>query len=95
MNSKQVLNKLYGWFLFPQGYLWDWLVAGILILISFVVPLVAIRPYVRFYVPTDPTLSYPMTVGTISGTVLYILTFIWPGSVFVVMALYKRSWHDG
>jgi len=82
------------WFM-QEGYIWDWIVAIVLTIINHVVPLTAIRPVDRFYINTDPTLSYPYEENTISSTVLYILAFAFPGVCIVVSASLQKSFHDG
>lgn len=82
------------WFI-REGYLWEWLTAAAIVIINHTVPLYAIPPMARFYVNSDPTLSYPVTSSTISGSVLYILAFLFPGVVIVCTAALLRSFHDG
>lgn len=83
-------KALYSFFI-TQGYIYDWIASAVLLIISLLVPCAAVKPLIRFYVPTDPTLSYPLKdQGTISSTVLYILVFIPPAVVFVGYYLYRR-----
>lgn len=86
--------KLRQWFV-SDGYLWDWIVAAVVIIINLVVPLEAIHPRDRYYVNDDPTLAYPYHENTISSAVLYLLVFLFPGVVYVASAALQKSWADG
>jgi hypothetical protein len=86
-------DGIYAWFI-EDGYLWDWLVTAILLIIDFFVPSTAVKPVARFYLADDPTLSYPYHENTISGTVLYILVLLFPAAVFSLCGLIRRSFHD-
>lgn len=55
----------------------------------------AIQTANRYFTPGDPSLSYPYKSNTISSTVLYILVFIWPGCMFLLIAGLRRSFADG
>ena len=85
--------KLYTFFV-TQGYIYDWIGAGTLLLVSLLVPCSKIMPIQRFYISNDPTLSYPDQPGTISSTVLYILVFFPPSVVFLSLFVHKRSLVD-
>ncbi|GAX83367.1 hypothetical protein CEUSTIGMA_g10792.t1 [Chlamydomonas eustigma] len=93
MTTIYTKEGLYAWFI-EDGYLWDWLVTAIFLIISFFVPLKAVKPVTRFYLNNDPTLSYPYSENTISGTVLYILVLLLPAVVFCTCGLVRRSFHD-
>ena len=43
-----------------QGYIFDWVVVLAWIIIANTIPLSAIKPVTRFFLPTDATLSYPL-----------------------------------
>lgn len=81
------------WFI-DDGYYLDWLGAAAAILIGLLVPTYAVEPIDRYETPGDPTLSYPYQDSTISSTVLYILTFVWPAAVVTLVAWLQRSWAD-
>ena len=85
---------LYAWFIM-DGYLFDWIVAGVAIIINLTVPGGAVKPTNRFYQDGDPTISYPARDGTISSGVLYAITFALPFTVYMATALFRRSFHDG
>ena len=87
------LGGLFLWFL-QDAYLYEWLAAGILIVINLTVPMVAIKPVDRYYSPVDQTLSYPKTDNTISNSVLFALVFAFPIAVYLCASLYKKSFHD-
>ena len=88
------LKGLHAWFI-SDGYLWDWISAGLVIVISLTVPGGSLKPVNRFYTPGDPTLSYPIGNGTISSPVLYVLVFAVPFFIYVAYAFFRRSFHDG
>ncbi|KAG2425484.1 hypothetical protein HXX76_013693 [Chlamydomonas incerta] len=78
-----------GHFFVYEGYLWDWLTAGAAIVINLVVP-AQIDPLNRFYLPNDPTLSYPIEDSSVPTSALYVLVFVLPAVVFAVAAWFKR-----
>ncbi len=82
------------WFL-SDGYLYDWAAAIILTIVNHVVPLTVMDPVDRLYTPADPTLSYPMNSGTISGSLMYVLAFLFPCVVICLFAWFRHSFHDG
>jgi diacylglycerol diphosphate phosphatase/phosphatidate phosphatase len=87
--SSTISSALVSFFI-TQGYLYDWLASGLLLLISLLVPCAAIKPVIRFYNTTDPTLSYPLENGTISSTLLYVLVFAPPIVSFLLFYIYNR-----
>ncbi len=84
---------LVRWFI-TDGYLWDWLFAAIVIIVNNTVPLGAVKPVDRFYLPSDATLSYPAGSSTISGTVLWLLVFILPLVLITIYDIVCRDLHD-
>lgn len=84
---------LVAWFL-ADAYIYDWLAAGILIIINLTVPGGAIKPVDRAYTLGDPSLSYPDRNSTISSSVLYALAFAFPLIVYIAASVYKKSFHD-
>lgn len=48
----------------------------------------------RQFSTLDPDISYPDNGGTISGTVLFILVFVFPAVVITGITLSQRAWVD-
>jgi len=48
--------------MFKEGFAWDWIAAGLVILANFLLPAYTIPPAKRVYAPSDEALSYPFLV---------------------------------
>lgn len=79
-----------------EGYLADWLVAIVLIIITSFVPNKAISTANRFITPKDPAHLYPFVTSTVSNAQLMVITFLVPFAVFTCFfAAYRNviDWH--
>jgi hypothetical protein len=77
-----------------EGYLYDWLLALVLILINFTVPNVLLPPVERAYSPNDPSLSYPNAYVPLTESQKYVLVFLLPAVIAGVAQLWYRSLLD-
>ncbi|GMH33799.1 hypothetical protein BSKO_01633 [Bryopsis sp. KO-2023] len=81
-----------------EGYIYDWITCVILILFDLVILVEQIKPRERLYQSDDPSLSYPTTEGTVSGTALYTISFVLPFAVFGLFQFRRKcpiDWHHG
>lgn len=89
------LRRWREWFI-TDGYIWEWIAAGIVILLNYVIPITAIKPINRYYLPTDPSIAYLLHDNTISSSVLGWLSFGLPILAFSVHQFFRPSfpaWH--
>mmetsp|Transcript_1179 Transcript_1179/g.2810 ORF Transcript_1179/g.2810 Transcript_1179/m.2810 type:complete len:317 (-) Transcript_1179:447-1397(-) len=78
-------------FLFMKdGYGWDWLGAGLIIVINFLFPTFLIPPIDRAYDAADKTLAYPFREDTVSNLAAALLVFLPPAGVFIVACIFFR-----
>lgn len=95
MDRKACLRLLRVHFI-SEGYLYDWLLALVLILINFTVPNILLPPVERAYAPNDPSLSYPNAYVPLTEDQKYALVFLLPAVIAGVAQLWYRSlldWH--
>lgn len=59
------------------------------------VPVESINVIHRDYQEDDPTLEYPYRKNTVPSSALYILVFAFSGTVYVLGAIFQRSFADG
>lgn len=99
---KQLGWKLRCWtlhailWLVVAGYLWDWLLALVLIVINFTVPGIVIPAVERMYFEDDPAFRYPPTPSWLSERQKFPVEFGVPLLVVALIQLHSKSlidWH--
>lgn len=83
----------YRW-LVSAGYLWDWLLAGVLVFINFNVPGVLIPAVDRLYFPDDPNLRYPAVESWLNEQQKFPVEFGVPLLVVCLAQFWNRSGAD-
>jgi hypothetical protein len=91
--SRGIGSTLYNHFI-VAGYVYDWLLALVLVVINWTVPCILIKPLDRFYVPDDPALSYPSLRAPLTEDQKFVLIFGLPALVSAVAQLWLKSWLD-
>jgi hypothetical protein len=93
MDRKACLRLLRVHFI-TEGYLYDWLLALVLIIINFTVPTVLLPPVERAYSPDDASLAYPIAHVPLTEDQKYALVFVLPAAIAAVAQLWCRNWLD-
>jgi hypothetical protein len=83
----------YKW-LVQAGYLWDWLLAAVLVWINFNVPGVMIPAVDRLYFEDDPNLRYPSVESWLNEQQKFPVEFGLPLLVVVLVQIWGRSGAD-
>jgi hypothetical protein len=83
----------YRW-LISAGYIWDWLLAAVLVVINFFVPGVLIPAVDRMYFPDDPTLRYPSVESWLNEQQKFPVEFGVPLAVVLLVQIWGRSGAD-
>lgn len=81
-------------FMLREGWLWDWLLAAVLIAINFSIPGQVVKPVHRYLPRHDPGFSYPKVQTWLTGSEKYSLMFALPAVVGALMQVRMRSWLD-
>jgi diacylglycerol diphosphate phosphatase/phosphatidate phosphatase len=99
MDHARVRRALWAHFVahfIVDGYVYDWLLALVLIAVNFTIPNEILPPVERHYTPGDPALSYPVKSVPLTETQKYVLVFALPAAVAAAAQLWYRSlldWH--
>lgn len=93
LKLRQSLVFLYK-FLIQAGYLWDWLLAAVLIIINFNVPGVLIPAVDRLYFDDDPMLRYPSKESWLNEKQKFPVEFGIPVLVVALAQIWARDAAD-
>lgn len=83
----------YRWMV-SAGYVWDWLLAAVLVYINFHVPGVVIQAVDRMYFPDDPNLRYPSVESWLNEQQKFPVEFGLPLLVVALVQIWGRSGAD-
>lgn len=80
--------------LVQAGYLWDWLLAAVLVWVNFNIPGVVIPAVDRLYFKDDPTLRYPSVESWLNEQQKFPVEFGVPLLVVALVQIWGRSGAD-
>ena len=83
----------YKW-LVQAGYVWDWLLAAVLVFINFNVPGVLIPAVDRMYFEDDPALRYPSVESWLNEKQKFPVEFGIPLLVVALVQIWARNAAD-
>lgn len=83
----------YKWFV-QAGYLWDWLLAAVLVWINFNIPGTYIPAVDRMYFADDPNLRYPSVESWLNEQQKFPVEFGIPLLVVALVQIWRRSGID-
>jgi hypothetical protein len=87
---RRSLVFVYKWMV-QAGYLWDWLLAAVLVWINFNIPGNYIPAVDRMYFPDDPNLRYPSVESWLNEQQKFPVEFGIPLLVVALVQIWGRS----